>query len=819
MKKRMLSFLLIAALTCTAGFTNVNAEDNGKNTEQMKLFEKWKNNTKDKSEFKVQWDNENNTPSFVKGQLSQNAVENDTQVNAFLKENKAAFNINVGEFKILKSELDEIGFTHYKTILTVDNIPVYGSEMVVHTDKDGMVYVINGEPKSNLVDKEWSKEVNISSDEAIKNAQEILDFNINGNHLSKPSADLYLYEYNGRMHVAYLVQLRFLEPYIANWQIFVDAATGNVIDKYNAATTGSAEIGTGIDGFGNQIEINTYLDNGVYYLIDDTKAMSGQIKTYDMNYDRYYNAPGTLVSDSDNNFDAQSHRAAVSAHYFIGKVYDYYYNEYGRDSFDNRGADIISNVHCAGENGERYWNNAAWTGTQMVYGDGDGTTFTNLSGAFDVVAHEFTHAVTDYTSNLEYRFQSGALNEAVSDIIGVAIENEPGDWLIGEDCYTPGTPGDALRSMEDPTTGDQPAHMDDYENYDISYDNGGVHINSGIINKAAYNIGSEIGIYKMGQIFYRANSVYYTTTSDFMDARSGALQAAEDLYGAGSTEYQAVDTGFAGVGLGGNIVPDDPFEDNDSMNTAYGPLESGVNYEAYISTTTDYDYYYFNISDSGRISVSLSNLAGDYDLYLYDSNGTRLGKSENASTKNESIYYDASQSGKFYIKIIGYNGAHSTSKLYNLNVTYPTGTAQEEQWHYVNKVYESPHNYSNNYDEVETYSKAGASKVAVHFVTIDTEESYDFVYIKDKDNNVIKTYDGKLSDFWVIVEGDTININLVSDYSVRAYGYKIDQVGYYDNTPLIIKAKNLNTVITDENSNVKSTFDSTKKVPKKTKNN
>ncbi len=822
MKKRLLSFFLMAALISTTGFANVNADniskDSTKKNHKEQILKKWKENTQDKSKFKVHWDTEKNVPDFIKGKLSEKPIKTLDQVKAFLNENRTAFNINDGEFKIRKSHKDKLGNTHYRTILTVDNIPVYGSEMILHTDKDGMVYAINGEPKSNLENIEWSKNVTISPESAISYAEKTLEFKIDNNYVSDPTSDLYLYEYNNKIHVVYLVELRFIKPYIANWQIFVDAQTGQIIDKYNAATNaGVASVGTGIDGLGNQVSINTVLDNGVYYLIDDTKPMSGQIKTYDLNYAPYYNAPGSVVTDADNNFEAQIQRAAVSAHYNIEKVYDYYYNEFGRNSFDDQGATIISSVHCAGENGEKYWNNAAWIGTQMVYGDGDGTTFANLSGAFDVVAHEFTHAVTDNSSDLEYRFQSGALNEAISDIIGVAIENEIGDWLVGEDCYTPGTPGDGLRSMEDPTLGDQPAHMDDYRDLDYSYDNGGVHINSGIINKAAYNIGSVIGIYKMGQIFYKANNDYYTSTSDFMDARNGALQAAEELYGANSAEYLAVDDGFTAVGLE-DVEEFDPYEDNDTMSTAYGPIESGVNYESLISTTTDDDFYYFNTSDSGTISVSLSNLAGDYDLFLYNSNGTQLGKSENGSTSNESINYTASQSGKFYIKVIGYNGAYSTTKLYNLSATFPT-ESEEKYWHYENRVYESPHNYPNNHNVTQTYSRSGSTKVAVHFVSIDTEKSYDFVYIKDKNNSTIKTYDGQLNDFWVIVDGDTININLVSDYSVRAYGYKIDQVGYYDSTPLVKELNEFNSVITEKNSNVESTVDLSKKVPKKEKEN
>lgn len=125
----------------------------------------------------------------------------------------------------------------------------------------------------------------------------------------------------------------------------------------------------------------------------------------------------------------------------------------------------------------------------MVYGDGDGTTFTSLSGALDVVAHELTHAVTERTAGLQYQNQSGALNESFSDVFGYFLD--PTDYLLGEDIYTPGVSGDALRSLSNPTQYGQPAHMSNYVN--TTSDNGGVHTNSGIPNKAAYNTISSIG--------------------------------------------------------------------------------------------------------------------------------------------------------------------------------------------------------------------------------------------------------------------------------------------------------------------------------------
>ena len=168
-----------------------------------------------------------------------------------------------------------------------------------------------------------------------------------------------------------------------------------------------------------------------------------------------------------------------------GKVYDYYKKTFNRNSFDDKGAKLISTVHV-GES----WNNATWNGIQMMYGDGDGTTFIPLSAGLDVIGHELTHAVTEHTANLVYKDEPGALNESLSDIMGVMVEKK--SWDLGADIYTPGKPGDALRSLKDPASIPNPlkpgeGYPDHYsKRYIGTKDNGGVHINSSINNKAAY---------------------------------------------------------------------------------------------------------------------------------------------------------------------------------------------------------------------------------------------------------------------------------------------------------------------------------------------
>jgi len=180
--------------------------------------------------------------------------------------------------------------------------------------------------------------------------------------------------------------------------------------------------------------------------------------------------------------------ALDAAHNYAGNVYDFYKNVFGRDSYDNAGATLKASAHFSTS-----YNNAYWNGSQMVYGDGDGTQFIALSRDLDVDAHELTHAVTERTAGLVYSNESGALNEATSDILGNSCEAysenagtpNANTWKVGEDIYTPNTAGDALRYMNNPT---QDGYSKDYypERITGTSDNGGVHGNSGIANLAYY---------------------------------------------------------------------------------------------------------------------------------------------------------------------------------------------------------------------------------------------------------------------------------------------------------------------------------------------
>ena len=243
-----------------------------------------------------------------------------------------------------------------------------------------------------------------------------------------------------------------------------------------------------------------------------------------------------------------------------GAVRDYYRNKLGRNSIDNLGLNQVHNVHF----GENYMN-AFWDGSQMTYGDGDGTIFVSFSRDPDVVAHELTHGVTQHTAGLVYYGQSGALNESMSDVFGTVIQQsidgttaDDADWLIGNDIMGPELYGEALRSMKAPGTAydnyifgkdPQPDHMIRY--YHGADDNQGVHINSGIPNKVFYLVAMDIGTDKAALIWYSTLQRLWPTAifGDFayMVAESARLLTKSKQVPLGTT--QTVRSALKEVGL------------------------------------------------------------------------------------------------------------------------------------------------------------------------------------------------------------------------------------------------------------------------------
>ncbi|MBF2013925.1 MAG: M4 family metallopeptidase [Rivularia sp. T60_A2020_040] len=271
------------------------------------------------------------------------------------------------------------------------------------------------------------------------------------------------------------------------------------------------------------------------------------------------NLPGELVRTEG---DAPTEDEAVNEAYDAsGATYDFFQEIYNRNSIDDKGLRLDSTVHY----GEKY-ENAFWNGTQMVYGDGDGELFNRFTKSVDVIGHELTHGITQYEADLIYFGESGALNESFSDVFGSLVKQriknqtaEKADWLIGVGLFTEKVKGEGIRSMKAPGTAyddsvlgkdPQPAHMKDL--YTGAKDNGGVHINSGIPNRAFYLAATEIGGYaweKAGKIWYISLCKRLRSKANFKQAAELTITVAEELYGEASSEQKAVINAWKEVGV------------------------------------------------------------------------------------------------------------------------------------------------------------------------------------------------------------------------------------------------------------------------------
>jgi Zn-dependent metalloprotease len=270
--------------------------------------------------------------------------------------------------------------------------------------------------------------------------------------------------------------------------------------------------------------------------------------------------PGTQVrgEGEDPGQDATVNRAYAG----LGATFEHFLKAYGRHSIDGDGLPLDATVHY-----DQDYNNAFWNGEQMVFGDGDGEIFVDFTSSIDVIGHELTHGVTQYTANLTYYGQPGALNESMSDVFGALIKQytlsqtaAEADWLIGAELLAPSVTGQALRSMKAPGTAydddvlgkdPQPATMDDYVR--TGRDNGGVHINSGIPNHAFYLAATALGGFaweKAGQIWYDVlTGGELTEKAFFTDFAKLTVKAARERFGDGGEEFQAVEKAWERVGV------------------------------------------------------------------------------------------------------------------------------------------------------------------------------------------------------------------------------------------------------------------------------
>jgi len=533
----------------------------------------------------------------------------------------------------IKSKTDEIGFTHEKFQQYFKGLKVEFGSFNVHA-KNGKIVSMNGElfdASSLKVTPTLSKEAAFRVAINYVGAQKYLWQDSQSakkmDNYQKPNGDLVILPgkvlNSKQARLAYRYDIYATQP-LSRADIYIDANTGEFLYKDNiimhASVTGSADT-----RYSGTKSIKTDSFNGSYRLRDSSRGNG--IETYDMNTGTNY-SNAVDFTDNNNNWSAAEFdnsakdNAALDAHYGAQMTYDYWQTKHNRNSYDDNGAAIKSYVHY-----DVAYDNAYWNGSVMTYGDGSGTYFDALT-SLDVAAHEIGHAVMSNTADLTYSYESGALNEAFSDIWGASVEYfaDPSKqtWLIGEDIERRSGHA-ALRSMSDPKSEGQP---DTYQGTNWatgSADNGGVHTNSGVLNYwyyllsvggsgtndngNSYNV-TGITIDKAAKIAYRTESVYLTSSSNYADTRTAGIQSAIDLYGSGSAEEIATTNAFYAVGVGaaygdvsycsskGNSVNDE-YIGKVQLNTINNSSNGNNGYTDFTSISTD-----LTLSTSYTITVT-----------------------------------------------------------------------------------------------------------------------------------------------------------------------------------------------------------------------
>ncbi|WP_168735909.1 M4 family metallopeptidase [Cohnella fermenti] len=473
-----------------------------------------------------------------------------------------------GDYLLVHASVGVEGAASYLLQAAYRGIPIYGSYLSLDRPAGSEELIPRGEPRA-LPEAELSAlntTPSLTESEAIAMYKAELARKLGGpigsspvdGDVPAPKASLVIYSFGGIAHLAYETELRFTLPELGDWVGWIDAHTGLLIDEINrisgmnaiaaasasGSTSGATSVqaaaapigwGKGYNGAQQSFYISSEKSTGkptIYQLIDTTRPAA--IKTLDFRKpsksktrpEGYEYIASTAKTFADT--------AAVDAHVNAKRVYLFYKNRFGRNSLDDKNMDILSFVHI---DSKTMRDNAVWTGWAMYYGEATGLANGGAnctSCALDLVAHEMTHAVTQYTVGLEYRGQSGALNESISDIMASVMDSD--DWEIGEDT------GAASRSLADPAKYGQPASMSEYVDLpvDEKHDNGGVHVNSGIPNHAAYLTALKIdnadfglkGRDTLGRLTYvLLRDRLLSPTASFQDARDAYIVAASRLSG------------------------------------------------------------------------------------------------------------------------------------------------------------------------------------------------------------------------------------------------------------------------------------------------
>ena len=710
-------------------------------------------------------------------------------------------------FSLINQHTDKLGHVHYRFQQAYLGKPIETGILIFHTEND-LVYALNGLAFNS---NPGNSTPSISESNALETAKNHVnaqiykwEIEVEEAHLKLetndesatyfPKAELVYIQSqldDSSLKLAYKFNIYAHEP-VSRADIYIDAINNEVIfsnkiikhiDVPGSATTGYSGVRT----------ITTDSVSASNYRLRESGRGNG-IETYDMNQGTNYGAAADFT-DTDNNWNntnASLDEYATDAHWGSEVTYDYYHLEHGRNSIDNAGFALKNYIHY-----DVNFANAFWDGQRMTYGDGNGGNITPLV-ALDIAGHEVTHGLTNFTANLVYQDESGALNESFSDIFGTCIENygRPSDWnwTVGEDI------GITLRSMSNPNFYNDPdTYMGSNWVPAGGPDNGGVHSNSGVQNYwfylltdggsgtndngDTYNVTGQ-GFTTASEIAFRNLTVYLTANSNFADARFYAIQSAIDLFGACSPEVEATTNAWYAVGVGpayvNHVLAD--FVSNDTLFCSAPTTVNFIN-QSINGTSFTWDFGDGSATVTGLNPSHQYAVQGAYDVTLIADGGSC---GVDTITLTDFITIDNSLPCIIKMPSSGTGSLQSACS----GTLFDSGGDNG--------------NYGNQQDAEITIAPLGADSVRLDFISFAVEAgngptcNYDYLDVFDGNStsaNLIGRYcDNNPPPPFVMSTGGALTLVFHSDQAVNLSGFELVWQCYLSNFPPVTNFESFDTL-------------------------
>ena len=582
-----------------------------------------------------------------KGNLDWKTYESAEQTSAaLLSLDKTALSLDTNDdLQLIDTQDDQLGFRHYRYQQTYKDIPIEGAIFLMHELND-RVKNVNGR---------LTRKLNLSKTPAISEGTAL--------HAALRHVGASLYAWNDPAHetnlkqtqncpdasfyphgelviiapgeqkkaddyrLAYKFDIYAVQP-VTRQIVYIDAQNETVLTSIEKIHNCTGTPASGATKYSGDVDFSACTIGGAYALRNNDTDVD--IQVFDAG--NTLASPQIAITDADGFFEGDS--AAVEVYWASQHTYDYFLNVHGRNSLDGNGMALYSWVHYGID-----YNNAFWNGSWMTYGDGDNQRLSTPTSP-DVVGHEIMHGITDFSADLVYQYESGALNESFSDIFGEVIEayiRGTNDWIIGAD-FTVEEGKNGLRNMSNPNDPNMLNEQPDtyFGNNWYNSGSGGVHTNSGVQNYWFYLLAEGgngtndfgyayevegIGMSKAAAIAYRNLTVYLTAESQYFDARTGSIQAATDLYGATSIETEQTKAAWAAVGVGTYTTT--PCRERDSLTlVALYDETNGPSWTETWDLTQPIDTWYgVSLNQGGCVSaldLNANQLAGEIPAQLGD---------------------------------------------------------------------------------------------------------------------------------------------------------------------------------------------------------